>query len=315
MDTRGLAIAQFNGVAVDDVLADEIGLPKVPTALANFVRAKHTGGGGNFRTTLFFGDISDPNLPNLALTDKRRNGLKPLPVIITEGTGGGFVAVKLLTFPKAFTEVGAAVCRLMCTSGVASSSAPASDYGGTTTTLTLAGTFAGSFAVGTTAIASYITPTSTLANILTSATIVAGVSSVSGSTTTPGLSSTNRSTLTGLLDNSGGTASATIATFATGATVVAAHQNSDRLADGAGQQHHEAPDRLGHHRRRRRRRGHPASLRRHQRRPARSGTTRSSSMPRPPRGSCISKVASSSTGAYISAVPVTPTLYRAEGQG
>lgn len=314
MDTRGLAIAQYNGVAVDDVLADEVGLPKVPTALAPFVRAKHTGGGGVYRTTLFFGDISDPNLPNLAITDKRRNGLKPLPVIITEGTGGGYVAVKLLTFPKAFLEVGTAVCRLMCTSGVASSSAPAADYQGSTTTLTLAGTFAGSFAVGTTAIASYITPTSTLANILTSATIVAGVASVSGTTLAPGLSSTNRGTLTGLLDNSGGTASATIATFATGATVLAAHQNA--IASLAAQVNNimklmTGSDTIGAA-------GGVVGTRR-----SFDGTSTAKEV----WYNQVVVDASTAEGImylegrividwrYLSAVPVTPTVYRAEGQG
>lgn len=211
MDTRGLAIAQGTGVVVDDTAETEAGLPSVTSAYKNiYCKAKHSIGGGRVRTTLTFGDISDPNLANLAITDKRRNGLKPLPVTITEGTGGGYGAVKLLTWPKAFLEIGTAVCRLM----------------GTKSGSGIAATFAGSFAVGTTAIASYITPTATLADILTSATIVAGVGSVTGSTTAPGMSSTNRGTLTALLDNSGGTASATLATFATGATVLAAHQNS-----------------------------------------------------------------------------------------
>lgn len=216
-DTRSNILAQAQGQVIDTTLETELFLPSVPSALKGiYANAKHSVSGRGGRTTIWFGDISDPNLANLAITDKRRNGLKPLPLTIVEATGGGYSATKILQFPKGFLEVGTSVCRCMATSGIATS----------VVTGTLTGTFAGSFAVGNTAIASYITPTSTLANIITSATIVKGVASVSGSTTAPGLSSTNRSTLTGILDNSGGTASATIATFATGATVLAAHQNA-----------------------------------------------------------------------------------------
>jgi hypothetical protein len=302
MDSRGLGISQFKGVSLDATAESEVGLPSVPTAIKDiYARAHHSIGGGRCRTTIWFGDISDPNLPNLAITDKRRNGLKPYPLAITEGTGGGYGYVNILTFPKGFVEIGTSICRLMATKA-------------NTTTGTIAATFAGSFALGTGTIAAYATPTSTLANLITSATIVAGVGSVSGSTLTPGLSSTNRGTLTGLLDNSGGTASATIATFATGATVLAAHQNA--IASLAAQFNNlqklvTGTDTIGAA-------GGVVASRR-----SIDGTSTAVNVY---FNSVIVDDATAAGNlylegriiidwAYISAVPVTPTLYRAEGQG
>src|SRR5262245_19279592 len=101
MDTRGLVAAQAQGVVLDSTMETAVGLPSVPSAIKNvYVKAKHSVGGGRVRTTLYFGDISDPNLANLAITDKRRNGLKPLPITITQGSGGGYGPVQLLAWPK-----------------------------------------------------------------------------------------------------------------------------------------------------------------------------------------------------------------------
>lgn len=313
MDTRGLILNQAYGVAADKQAAYTEGfLPYIPTntVLATataavdgvYCKAKHSIGGGRCRTTVYFGDISDPNLSNLAITDKRRNGLKPYPLLITEASGGGYGYLTFLQFPKGYVEVGNCICRLMGTSAISTT------YG------TMASTFQGSFAVGTTYQASYAAPAAAAANVLTSATIVKGVASVSGSTATPGLSNTNRGTLTGILDNSGGTASATIASQTTGATFLAAHQNA--IASLAAQVNNmmkllTGSDTTGAA-------GGVVSTRR-----TFDGTTTAIGL------NLNTVIYDDATAAgilylegriivdwaYISAVPITPTAYRWEGQG
>ncbi len=223
MDTRGLLLTQANGASVDSTCEAEALLPTVPAANQPYVRARHSIGGGRCRTTLFLGDIADAPGILLAPTNKRKNGLKALPVTLVHGTSGQTLgwatSGKLLTWPIGKVRILNTAVRTYVSALVKTS---ATD---------IATTFGGVISLGSAPSTDGTALTTTLGNIVPSTTF-SGAAASAGTLYLPAtysikmVTAQKYTTTSALLDNSGGTASNTIATFATGATVLAAHQNA-----------------------------------------------------------------------------------------
>ncbi len=223
MDSRGLLLTQATGTSVDSTCEAEALLPTVPAANQPYVRIRHSIGGGRCRTTMFLGDISNAADILLAPTTKRSNGLKALPVSLVHGTGGQTLgwttSGKLMTWPIGKVRILNTAFRCYISALVKTS---ATD---------IATTFGGVIALGSAPSTDGTALTTTLGNIIPSTTF-SGAAASAGTLYLPAtysikmVTAQKYTTISTLLDNSGGTASNTIATFATGATVLAAHQNA-----------------------------------------------------------------------------------------
>lgn len=145
-----------------------------------------------------------------------RYDITALPVRIKDDTGnGGYGTVKIADLPTGYFQLMSAKANL---SRIVANNTATAGTGITTI-------FDGDYSFGTTALgAAYGALTTTLGNIIPTtptATAVAGVSSGGiGRLVLGGTSPAN------ILDNSGGTAAATITSIVTGATIVAATQNA-----------------------------------------------------------------------------------------